>query len=216
MEHPNDLAAPAQADRPGLLVRVALAFAAFWRVLVDARAANQVRSALRGPEGAAPAPEGLPEASSEPSPEGARAAPPSAHETARGRAAAVSSEEAVLHFLGALQREGRFVDFIAEDLPPSVPDADIGAAARMVHRGCRKALDAWVHIEPVLPGDEGAPATVPEGFDARAVTLTGNVQGAPPFHGTLAHHGWRATDVRLPLLSGAADPSVLAPAEVEL
>ncbi len=193
---------PSEPRHPGLLARLALAFAALWRVLLDPRTATRVRTALQTPEPADAPPEALPQ----PAALDAPADTPSAHRPA----------DAVLHFLGALQREGRFVDFIAEDLPPSVPDADIGAAARMVHRGCRKALDAWVHIEPVLPGDEGAPTTVEPGFDARAVTLTGNVHGEPPFRGTLAHHGWRATEVRLPLLSGAADPSVLAPAEVEL
>lgn len=206
MEDPRQ---PSDLGDLGLLARIALAFAAFWRVLLDAQAARQVHAALSGP---APAlddgepPKRLPEPTAAPKPQTSPQPEPPQE----------AGQAAVLHFLGALQREGRFVDFIAEDLPPSVPDADIGAAARMVHRGCRKALDAWVHIEPVLPGDEGAPATVAEGFDARAVTLTGNVQGDPPFHGTLTHHGWRATQVHLPLLSSAADPSVLAPAEVEL
>lgn len=198
---------PQTRDRLGLLARIALAFAAFWRILLDARAAAQVRDALRGPAAtpALPAPTPGPESSAN-----TKAQAPTDDR------ADDAAQDAVLHFLGALQREGRFVDFIAEDLPPSVPDADIGAAARMVHRGCRKALDAWVHIEPVLDGDEGTPSTVPPGFDARAITLTGDVHGEPPFHGTLAHHGWRAAEVRLPLLSDAADPTVLAAAEVEL
>jgi hypothetical protein len=45
--------------------------------------------------------------------------------------------------------------------------------------------------------------------------LTGNIVGQPPFHGTLKHHGWVVTAVRLPAVS-ELDPRVLAPAEVEL
>ena len=53
------------------------------------------------------------------------------------------------------------------------------------------------------------------GFDPATVRLTGNVQGEPPFRGTLQHGGWRAVDVKLPPPS-ELDPGVLAPAEVEL
>jgi hypothetical protein len=61
---------------------------------------------------------------------------------------------------------------------------------------------------------EGAPVTVSPGFDAHAVRLTGNVTGNPPFSGVLRHHGWKATQVRMPAASG--DATVIAPAEVEL
>jgi hypothetical protein len=44
----------------------------------------------------------------------------------------------------------------------------------------------------------------------------GNVHGAPPYRGTLRHRGWRAAGLTLPELVGGHDPSVLAPAEVEL
>ena len=46
--------------------------------------------------------------------------------------------------------------------------------------------------------------------------LTGNVVGQAPLAGTLVHRGWRATDVRRPLLAAGHDASVLAQAEVEL
>ena len=42
-----------------------------------------------------------------------------------------------LMLLSALQREGRFVDFIRQDVA-GFSDEDIGAAARVVHGGCRK------------------------------------------------------------------------------
>jgi hypothetical protein len=67
-----------------------------------------------------------------------------------------------------------------------------------------------------MAGDEGSPLTVPTRFDAQRIRLTGNVSGQPPFKGTLKHHGWIATEVRMPSISESIDPRVIAPAEVEL
>ena len=117
--------------------------------------------------------------------------------------------------LAMLQREGRLIDFLKEDMA-AFSDAEIGAAARVVHAGCRKVLSQYFDIEPVLKDAEGAPIQVPAGFDARRIRLTGNVAGQPPFRGTLKHHGWVATAVRLPAVSETLDPRVLAAAEVEL
>jgi hypothetical protein len=120
-----------------------------------------------------------------------------------------------LAMLGLLQREGRLIDFLQEDVA-SFSDADIGAAARVVHAGSRKVLNQYVTLEAVLPEQEGAPVTVPVGFNAERIRLTGNVAGQPPFRGTLKHHGWVATAVKLPNVSATLDPRVIAPAEVEL
>ena len=120
-----------------------------------------------------------------------------------------------LQLLSILQREGRFVDFVQEDLS-GASDADIGAAARVVHEGCRKGLQDYVEFEPVRSEDEGATVELAEGFDAVRHRVTGNVKGEPPYAGTLAHHGWQASRFSLPKLSDAHDPMVVAPAEVEL
>lgn len=120
-----------------------------------------------------------------------------------------------LYLLSMLQREGRLLDFLMEDVT-SFPDADVGAAARVVHQGCRKVLAQYVPLEPVLKDAEGATVPVPQGFDANRYRLTGNVTGAGPWTGALRHHGWCATLVTLPPLPTAMDPKVLAPAEVEL
>jgi len=95
-------------------------------------------------------------------------------------------------------------------------DADIGGAARVVHEGCRKVIREYLHIEPVREEAEGARLTLPAGFDAAAVRLTGNVVGQPPFTGTLMHRGWRVSQITLPRLAEGHDVRVLAPAEVEL
>ncbi len=126
-----------------------------------------------------------------------------------------SSPESALQILGLLQQEGRLLDFIEEDIA-AFSDADIGAAARLVHEGCHKALRQYLTIEPVRSEGEGSQITLESGFDASSIRLTGNVVGQPPFTGTLAHRGWRATEAKLPKLAEGHDVNVLAPAEVEL
>jgi hypothetical protein len=127
----------------------------------------------------------------------------------------VATPDAALQLLSLLQREARLIDFTQENLG-AYADADIGAAARVVHEGCAKVLREHFHIEPVRSEAEGSRVVLEEGFDAGAVRLTGNVVGKAPFRGTLSHRGWRATNVLLPKLAEAHDASVLAPAEVEL
>ena len=120
-----------------------------------------------------------------------------------------------LHLLALLQREGRLIDFCEEDIA-KYSDAEVGAAARTVHAGCRKVLRGALDLEPVRSESEGAQVQVPPGFDPGMVRLTGNVVGSPPFAGTLRHHGWKARDVRLPPPPSGQDARLLAPAEVEL
>lgn len=120
-----------------------------------------------------------------------------------------------LQLLSVLQRDGRLIDFLQEDLS-SYPDADIGAAARSVHTGCRKVLESYFKIAHVYSQPEGSELTLDTGFDAARVRLTGNVVGNPPFRGALRHAGWKAVEVNLPARPDGQDPSILAPAEVEL
>ncbi len=124
-------------------------------------------------------------------------------------------QAAALFFLSILQREGRLIDFLQEDVA-TFSDADVGAAARVVHEGCRKVLKQYLPLEPVLRESEGASVTVPAGFDANRYRLTGNVTGTAPFKGSLKHHGWVASEVKLPPPPSSLDVKVIAPAEVEL
>ena len=127
----------------------------------------------------------------------------------------VTNNAAALQLLGLMQREARFVDFIQEDVAPYT-DAEIGAAARVVHDGCRKVLRDNFTIAPVRTEAEGSRITLQAGFDAAAVRLTGNVVGQAPFTGTLGHRGWQATEVKLPQLTDSKAANVIAQAEVEL
>ena len=131
------------------------------------------------------------------------------------KAAPVSQRDGALSLLALLQREGRFVDFVRDSVD-GASDAEIGAAAREVHRGCRKVLDQILTFEPVMPGAEEEKVSVPKGFDPAEVRLIGEAKGEPPYRGTLRHHGWRVVDARLPTLAEGIDRTVIAPAEVEL
>jgi Domain of unknown function (DUF2760) len=146
----------------------------------------------------------------------AGAGKPARAEPDRPRAStAQHHRDGALALLALLQREGRLVDFLREPLD-GFTDADIGAAARDVHRGCRKVLDQHLSLEPVMPGAEEAKVAVPKGFDPAEIRLIGEAKGEPPFRGTLRHHGWRVVDAKLPALADGIDRMVIAPAEVEL
>lgn len=123
--------------------------------------------------------------------------------------------EGALALLGLLQREGRLIDFLRESVDGH-SDADIGAAVRAIHRGCKKAIDEHFVLEAVMPGDEDQAIKVPAGFDPGEVRLIGEVKGEPPFRGVLRHHGWRVTEVKFPTLTDGVDRRVVAPAEVEV
>lgn len=120
-----------------------------------------------------------------------------------------------LRLLALLQREGRLLDFLLEDIQ-AYADDQVGAAVRDIHRNCQKALKDHLTLEPVLNGAEGANVDVPAGFDPSAIRLTGNVTGQPPFRGTLQHHGWRAKEIKLAKPPEGQDEFVVHPAEVEL
>jgi hypothetical protein len=122
---------------------------------------------------------------------------------------------APLRLLALLQREGRLVDFLLEDIT-AYDDAQVGAAVRDIHRGCRQALQEHLTLDRILPGEEESQVTVPAGFDPSAVRLTGNVTGQPPFRGTLRHHGWRVKELKLANPPAGQDEFVVAPAEVHL
>jgi hypothetical protein len=187
--------------------RLWLAFLCFWRVLVSGPFAQAVHPLSQaydaGTLGAGTPTPALPKP---PEPRKAEPAPTLAPEREHASA---------LVLLSMLQREGRLIDFLQENVA-SFSDAEVGAAARIIHEGCRKVVQQYLSLKPVLPESEGARVSVPVGFDAQRIRLTGNVAGQPPYSGALKHHGWVTTEVKFPSVSAALDPRVLAPAEVEL
>jgi hypothetical protein len=117
--------------------------------------------------------------------------------------------------LGLLQRDGRLIDFLSEDVA-AYPDAQLGAAVRSIHTSCRQVLERYVKLDPVIASEEDQPVTVPAGFDPAAIKLVGNVTGEPPIRGVLRHRGWRVKEVTLPSLPQGSGRAIVAPAEVEI
>ena len=184
-------------DTPNFLSRISIAFGSFFSIISDSQFAAKVQ-ALRI---------------------GAQVSEPTATTPAAEKPVVIpmreTAPEAALQLLGLLQREARFIDFIQEDVA-AYQDADIGVAARVVHEGCRKVLRDNFAISPVRDEAEGSRITLPEGFDAAAIRVTGNVVGQPPFTGSITHRGWRVVETRLPKLADGHELRVIAPAEVEL
>jgi hypothetical protein len=180
--------------------RLWLAISCAFRVLFNPRLAGRVRALLALPEGA-PDIEVVDTT--------ATAAPAPAPEP-RGE-----QNTDALGLLALLQREGRLVDFLKQEVD-GFSDADVGAAARVVHAGCRKALLGHFELSRIRTESEGTSITVAEGFDGRSIKLTGNVRGSAPYRGVLRHAGWRVDSVRLPALVAGYDARIIAPAEVEL
>ncbi len=125
------------------------------------------------------------------------------------------AQAGALRLLAVLQEEARLVDFAQESIDAH-SDAEVGAAARTVHAGVRKALEARMRLVPLHEAADGALVEVPAGFDPQSLRVSGRPRGNPPWRGVLVHPGWRVLDVRLPVPIEGADVSVLVPAEVEV
>ena len=124
------------------------------------------------------------------------------------------SADRAVQLLALVQRDGRLVDFLMEDLA-AYPDAQIGVAARDVHGGCRAALTRYLTLEPVRDEEEGQAVTVDRSTDPASITVTGPIAGEPPYRGVLRHRGWQVTRTELPPLP-ASGRTIVAPAEVDV
>jgi hypothetical protein len=187
------------AEGLGFWARLWLAVVVWWRVLWNRALAADVRALLQG-DASRPVPE-------------ARAV--SDRPPLEIVAPAAADPTAALQLLALLQREGRLLDFFEEDVV-GYSDAQVGAAARVIHEGCKRALREYLVLKPVWPENEGSTVVLEPGFDASRTRVTGRVVGEPPFRGRLAHHGWQVAEIRLPTVTAGHDPQVVAPAEVEL
>lgn len=183
----------------GFWERVVLAFRCYFSILLHADIPNDIAERLVKPA----APVLRAPASAAPSVSRLEEAPPS------------GTLDRAVQMLALLQRDGRLIDFLAENISP-YPDEQLGAAVRTIHDNCRQVLERYVKLEPILNSEEDQPVMVQAGFDPAAIKLIGNVAGVPPVRGVLRHKGWRIKEVNLPPLPQGAGRMVLAPAEVEL
>jgi hypothetical protein len=107
-----------------------------------------------------------------------------------------------------------------DDITP-YEDPQVGAAARVVHQGCREVISEFFKIDAVHAGAEGEALTLQSGFPSSDYRLSGNVPDAGPYSGRVMHKGWKATEIRLPRImlnneEGVGERNVIAPAQVEI
>jgi Domain of unknown function (DUF2760) len=58
------------------------------------------------------------------------------------------AEAEIISFLAIFQERGRLIDFLMDDIT-TYDDAQVGAAARVVHQGCKAALEEHFSIRPI-------------------------------------------------------------------
>jgi len=127
----------------------------------------------------------------------------------------IAERRLFLHLFSMMQREGRLMDFLAEDLD-QYEDSQIGSAVRAIHANCVQVVREYLDPRPIMAQAEGERVTVDVDFDPGAIKLTGKVAGEPPFSGIIRHKGWQVGKLKLPKLSGRQNAEIIAPAEVEL
>ena len=181
--------------------RIVFAFRCFFSILFGAAIPDDIARKLVNPAAAVR--------------EAPAAAAPAASRLKEAERPAPETLDRAVQMLALLQRDGRLIDFLAENIS-AYPDVQLGAAVRSIHETCRKTLDEYVKLEPILNSEEDQPVTVEAGFDPSAIKLIGNVAGAPPVRGLLRHKGWRVKELKLPPLPQDTGRRVIAPAEVEL
>jgi hypothetical protein len=130
---------------------------------------------------------------------------------------ASQADAEVVSFLAMLQAKGRLVDFLMDDIN-TYGDAQVGAAARVVHAGCRGVLQEHFRIRPVREEREGSIIQVDVGYPVHEYRLLGRISGSAPFSGVLVHHGWKTDLLKLPHIVRSPTDRLpaIAPAEVEL
>src|ERR1700751_1949912 len=120
----------------------------------------------------------------------------------------------IVSFLAMLQARGRLVDFLMDDINAH-DDAQVGAAARVVHAGCKTALLEHLRISPVRAESEGSTVQVAPGYSPDEYRLVGKISGTAPYSGVLIHHGWKADAVKLPRVLRSSTHLLTAIAQVQ-
>lgn len=120
-----------------------------------------------------------------------------------------------LQLLALLQKSGRLVDFLKEDIS-GYSDTQIGGAVRQIHADCAKLLEEWVTLRPVMDKQEGETVDLPVGYDSQAIKVVGNVKGSPPYKGKVVHQGWKAHKLSLSEQLEKSTSGIVSQAEVEV
>jgi len=123
-------------------------------------------------------------------------------------------ELGAIQILSELQKKGRLVDFLEEDLS-DYKDEDIGRSVRSIHEGCKEMLSKMIIKEKIVDQEEESSVRVNRDYDIHSMKLSGRVSENFPIKGQLVHPGWKVKSLKLSRRPEKAS-TVLAPAEIEI
>ena len=122
-------------------------------------------------------------------------------------------EFGALYTLTLLQREGRLVDFLLENIE-TYEDSQIGAAVRRIHQSCNKVIIENFAVKKIIDTPENEKFTVGKNIDREKIKLVGSVPDMFPFDGSVHHCGWESAKINLPEIRKESGARIIAPAEV--
>ena len=126
----------------GFWERVAFAFRCFFSILFHADIPHDIAQKLPTPAASVP---------QAPSP-----AAPSVSRLREVERPSLETFDRAAQMLALLQRDGRLIDFLTEDIT-LYPDEQLGAAVRTIHETCRQVLERYLKLEPILNSEEEQP-----------------------------------------------------------
>jgi hypothetical protein len=123
-------------------------------------------------------------------------------------------ELGAIQLLSDLQKEGRLVDFLEEDLT-EYEDDEIGSSVRGIHEGCKKVMDKILEKEKLLDQEEESSVRVNKDYNPNELKLSGRVSENFPQKGVLVHPGWKVKNLKLSSRPKASS-DIICPAEIEI
>ena len=121
-------------------------------------------------------------------------------------------EAGAIHTLTLLQREGRLIDFLQENID-AYEDSQIGAAVRRIHASCHKVINENFALQHIVDKPEGDSITLSNDFNPAEIRIVGDAPDLFPFNATVRHRGWLASQLNLAEKTDIGN-RVITPAEV--
>ena len=102
----------------------------------------------------------------------------------------------------------------------SYNDNQVGSASRIVHEGCKRVLQEYFSIKPLVENKEGTKIPLESDQANSLYKIIGSSENDErPKEGVLLHKGWKAESIRLPKNFTQKSESLaglITPAEVEI
>ncbi|MBN1981484.1 MAG: DUF2760 domain-containing protein [Chitinivibrionales bacterium] len=143
--------------------------------------------------------------------------PPPQQQPATAPQQQINTDAGAILLLSMLQEKGRFVDFLMENIL-HYSDEQVGAAARVVHQGCRELIIDSFNPQPLSAVKEDEAINLEQDYPKTDYKLNGTIPQTAQLRGTVVHKGWRAQQLKLPRLiqpEQLVERRVIAPAEVQ-